>query len=159
MGVRKMKNRKVKGCLTVFCLCLLFSACSKEEKIVETQQETMQVSETEDAIEDTLDVDETNDTHIPSKEDVLAMSEIGSFDMIITDVRMPVMDGIEEVRQIRALKRTDAATIPIIALTADAFNSEREEAAAIGMTTCLIKPVEPELLYATVSGILKMHKQ
>lgn len=50
-----MKNRKVKGCLTVFCLCLLFSACSKEENIAETQQETTQVSETENAIEDTIE--------------------------------------------------------------------------------------------------------
>lgn len=81
-------------------------------------------------------------------------SEIGHFDIIITDVRMPVMDGLEETRQIRALKRPDAA-VPIIALTADAFNEERDSILEAGVTTRLVKPIEPELLYATVSGLLK----
>ncbi len=81
-------------------------------------------------------------------------SQIGYFDIIITDVRMPVMDGLEEAHQIRAMGRPDAETIPIIALTADAFNEEREKTVEAGMTARLVKPVEPELLYATVASLI-----
>ncbi|HKM21522.1 MAG TPA: chemotaxis protein CheB [Lachnospiraceae bacterium] len=86
--------------------------------------------------------------------DIFKASETGSFDIIITDIRMPIMDGLEETRQIRALKRSDATTVPIVALTADAFNEEREKTVDAGMTARLIKPVEPDLLYATVSNLI-----
>ena len=76
------------------------------------------------------------------------------YDVIITDVRMPVMDGLEEARKIRALQRPDASTIPIIALTADAFDEERDKTLAAGMTARLVKPVEPEFLCATVVRLI-----
>ncbi|MDO5111832.1 MAG: CheR family methyltransferase [Clostridia bacterium] len=86
--------------------------------------------------------------------DIFNSSERGYFSIILTDLRMPVMDGLEETRRIRALERPDAAAIPIIALTADAFNEERDKALAAGMTARLVKPVEPELLYATVASLV-----
>lgn len=86
--------------------------------------------------------------------DIFKASETGSFDIIITDIRMPIMDGLEETRKIRALKRSDATTVPIVAFTADAFNEEREKTVDAGMTARLIKPVEPDLLYATVSNLI-----
>ena len=83
-----------------------------------------------------------------------ASSANGYYDIIITDIRMPVMDGLEETRQIRAMSRPDAATIPIIALTADAFNEDMDKTVAAGMTSRLIKPVEPDLMYATIAGLI-----
>ena len=82
-------------------------------------------------------------------------SDVGYYSLIITDVRMPIMDGLEATRQIRALERPDAATIPIIALTADAFNDDKEKTVEAGMTARLVKPVEPNLLYSTVAAQLQ----
>lgn len=68
-----MKNRKIAIYLSAFCLCLLLSACGKEENIVEAQQETMIESESENTIEDSTDADDDIEIQIPSKEEVLAM--------------------------------------------------------------------------------------
>lgn len=76
MNERKMKNRKIKGCLTALCLCLLLSACRKKENIAETQQETMQVIESENTIEDPAATDDDAEVYIPSKEEVLVMREL-----------------------------------------------------------------------------------
>ncbi len=65
------------------------------------------------------------------------------YDAILMDVRMPVMNGIEAVKKIRALNRMDAADIPIIAMSADAFEEDKKRAADAGMTDYLTKPVEP----------------
>ena len=77
-------------------------------------------------------------------------SKIGSFNAIIMDIRMPVMDGYEAVRRIRALPRADAASIPIIAMTADAFVESVREAELTGMNAYITKPIDPALLYETL---------
>ena len=74
----------------------------------------------------------------------------GQFDAILMDVRMPVMDGMEATKAIRALSRPDAVTIPIIAMTADAFAEEQKRTLAAGMNYHLSKPIDPELLYAAL---------
>jgi CheY-like chemotaxis protein len=74
----------------------------------------------------------------------------GTFDAILTDIRMPVMDGLELARQIRALSRGDAHSIPIIAMTANAFEEDVQESRRAGMNAHLSKPIEPELLYQTL---------
>lgn len=68
----------------------------------------------------------------------------GSFDVILMDVMMPVMDGLEATRKIRALDRIDAATIPIIALTANAFYEDVKKCIESGMNAHLSKPLEIE---------------
>ena len=73
-----------------------------------------------------------------------------TFDAILTDVRMPVMDGLELARQIRALPRDDAHLIPIIAMTANAFEEDVQESLHAGMNAHLSKPIEPEMLYQTL---------
>lgn len=78
-------------------------------------------------------------------------SEVGSFDAILMDIRMPVMDGYEAVKCIRELERPDAATIPIIAMTADAFEESIQEAKEAGMNAYVTKPIEPKILYQTLS--------
>lgn len=95
----------------------------------------------------------TVDTAINGKEglDKYAASDIGCFDAILMDIRMPVMDGYQAVRLIRELERPDAACIPIIAMTADAFEESVREAKTAGMNAYVTKPVEPQTLYQTLS--------
>lgn len=76
------------------------------------------------------------------------------FAAILMDIRMPVMGGIEASKRIRQLKRQDAASIPIIALTADAYAESREEILANGITAFLAKPIYPKDLYATLKRAL-----
>ncbi len=70
----------------------------------------------------------------------------GEFDAILMDVQMPVMNGYEATRAIRALKRKDAGEIPIIAMTANAFAEDEKEALSAGMDVHLAKPIDMELL-------------
>ncbi len=66
------------------------------------------------------------------------------------DMRMPEMDGLTATEKIREMDREDAATIPIIALTANAFDEDVQKSLQVGMNAHLAKPVEPELLFETL---------
>ena len=70
----------------------------------------------------------------------------GEFDAILMDVQMPVMNGYEATRAIRALKRPDAGRIPIIAMTANAFSEDEKAALDAGMDVHLAKPIDMGLL-------------
>ncbi len=72
------------------------------------------------------------------------------YDAVLMDLRMPVMDGITAARAIRALRRGDAKTVPIIAMTADAFEESIREAKDAGMNGYVTKPVEPQKLFETL---------
>lgn len=80
-----------------------------------------------------------------------AASEEGAFDAILMDVMMPMMDGMQAARAIRALPRRDAADVPIIAMTANAFAEDQSRARDCGMTKYLTKPVDPAKLRAALS--------
>ena len=71
----------------------------------------------------------------------------GSYDAILMDVRMPVMDGLTAARTIRALDRPDAKTVPIIALTANAFEEDVQSVLQAGMNAHLAKPVDTDKLF------------
>ena len=86
--------------------------------------------------------------------DVFAQSEEGHFDAILMDMRMPVMDGITATREIRKLARPDAATIPIIALTANAFEEDVKQCLQAGMNAHLSKPVDIDRLKETLGQLL-----
>ncbi len=73
--------------------------------------------------------------------DLFAQSAPGSFDAILMDVMMPVMDGLEATRAIRSLPRPDAAEIPILAMTANAFEEDRQKTHDAGMNAHLTKPI------------------
>lgn len=77
------------------------------------------------------------------------------YDAILMDVRMPVMDGLEATRTIRSLNRRDAGSIPIIALTANDVESDVAKSRAAGMNEHLSKPVDPDVLYATLERLIK----
>lgn len=83
-----------------------------------------------------------------------ASSPEGYYDAVLMDIRMPEMNGIEAARAIRALPRPDAATVPILALTANAFDEDRRACLAAGMNAHLPKPIEPEELYAALAEFL-----
>ena len=82
-----------------------------------------------------------------------SQSEIGTFDAVLMDVQMPVMNGYESTKAIRALDRPDAAAIPIIAMTADAFAEDIEQAKKAGMNAHVAKPVEMEVLSAALDEV------
>ncbi|MDD2972920.1 MAG: ATP-binding protein, partial [Lachnospiraceae bacterium] len=75
---------------------------------------------------------------------------VGEFDAILMDIRMPVMNGLEASEAIRALDRSDAKTIPIIAMTANAYDSDKENCRRAGMNAHLAKPIDVEELYRTL---------
>ncbi|MBQ9157630.1 MAG: response regulator [Eubacterium sp.] len=87
--------------------------------------------------------------------DMFKDHEAGYYDAILMDMRMPVMDGIEATRQIRSLDRPDAKEIPIIALTANAFDEDVQRSMQAGLNAHLSKPVEPEALFETLEGLVK----
>ena len=81
-------------------------------------------------------------------------STVGYYDAILMDVRMPEMDGLEATAAIRSLDRLDAKTIPIIALTANAFDEDVQRSLQVGMDAHLSKPVDPEHLYQTLEELI-----
>ena len=76
----------------------------------------------------------------------------GTYDVILMDVMMPVMDGLTATRTIRGLEREDAATIPIIAMTANAFAEDVQMVRDAGMNAHLAKPLDAKLVIQTIAG-------
>ena len=74
--------------------------------------------------------------------DTFSKSSEGSFDVILTDIQMPEMDGLEATRALRALDRPDAKTIPIIAMSANAFSDDVNASLEAGMNAHISKPIE-----------------
>ena len=77
----------------------------------------------------------------------------GTFDVILMDLMMPVMDGYTATRKIRELERSDAKTVPIIAITANAFQEDAEKCIAVGMNAHLAKPLDIEKMKKTIKSI------
>ncbi len=77
------------------------------------------------------------------------------YDAILMDIRMPVMNGLEATKKIRAMKRSDARTIPIIAMTANAFEEDREMAKKSGMNGHAAKPIVPDQLIEMLCSLIK----
>ena len=85
---------------------------------------------------------------------IFEQSSLGYFSCILMDIRMPVMDGYQTVRAIRKLDRADARTVPIIAMTASAFGEDVKECLAAGMDGHIAKPIEPEVVFETISRLV-----
>ncbi|MDD3429096.1 MAG: response regulator [Oscillospiraceae bacterium] len=80
----------------------------------------------------------------------VANSATGFYSAILMDIRMPVMDGLTATREIRKLKHLDAKIIPIIAMSANAFEEDIQKSLEAGMNAHLSKPIIPDILYATL---------
>ena len=86
--------------------------------------------------------------------ETFAQSDIGYFDAVLMDMRMPEIDGLGATRAIRALDRPDAATVPIVALTANAFDEDVQRSMQAGLNAHLSKPVEPQTLFSTLEELI-----
>ncbi len=86
--------------------------------------------------------------------ELFSRSAEGYYDAILMDIRMPLMDGLTAATNIRHLSNRDARTIPIIAMTANAFDDDIEKSKAAGMDAHLAKPIEPNRLYQTLYDFL-----
>ncbi len=111
------------------------------------------VKENAEIVADLLELEDAESEHAENGQIAVEMfrnSSVGYYDVILMDLRMPVMDGLEATRRIRALDRPDAKTVPIIALTANSFESDKKQTKEAGMNEHLGKPADAELLYATI---------
>ncbi len=86
--------------------------------------------------------------------EMLEKSEPGYYQMILMDVQMPVMNGYEATREIRALENGGLASIPILAMTANAFEEDKQRAIQCGMNGHIAKPIDVEKLFETLEEIL-----
>ena len=77
------------------------------------------------------------------------------YDLILMDIQMPIMDGYEATRKIRKLKNPETANIPIIAMTANAFEEDRQKALEAGMNEHVSKPIDLARLLEAVKKVLK----
>ena len=87
--------------------------------------------------------------------EMFASHPAGYYDAILMDMRMPEMDGLEATRRIRSMERQDAAAIPIIALTANAFDEDVQRSLQAGLNAHLSKPVQPESLFETLESLIR----
>ena len=91
--------------------------------------------------------------------DIVSQSVPGRFDFIFMDIMMPVMDGLEAARQIRTLNRKDTKEIPIIAMTANAFQDDIRDCIDAGMNAHIAKPIESKKIEDTLQLVLKQKMQ
>ena len=87
--------------------------------------------------------------------EMFAQSPAGYYDAILMDVRMPMMDGLQATVNIRHWNKEDAAAIPIVAMTANAFDEDVEKSRAAGMNAHLSKPIDPNLMYSTLYRLIE----
>ena len=83
--------------------------------------------------------------------ELFEQAEPGTFDIILMDLMMPVMSGLETAKNIRSLQRSDAKTIPIIAMTANAFSDDVADCKAAGMNEHVSKPLDADKLIETIA--------
>ncbi|MCR5490986.1 MAG: response regulator [Bacilli bacterium] len=166
-GKLEIESEKGKG--TTVKVAFEFSICGEEEVenplqgingyhilIAEDQMINREI------IKETLeDLGATVDAAQDGKEafDLFLESEPHSYDIILMDLRMPVMDGFESTRAIRSLDRIDAKNVPIVSLTADAYYDDRVKCLEAGMDEHLPKPVEIELLTSTIKTLVKKRQK
>jgi CheY-like chemotaxis protein len=80
-------------------------------------------------------------------------SDAGYYDAIFMDIRMPEMDGLDAAKLIRSMKKEDAATVPIIAMTANAFDEDIRKSAESGMNSHISKPIDMNRIRAVLGKL------
>ncbi|MDE6749718.1 MAG: PAS domain S-box protein [Lachnospiraceae bacterium] len=170
-GTINVKSKQGVG--TEFTLCLMFRLYSEEEK----QQDVMETGKVSSSVKSRTgrillaeDIelnqevavailgDAGFETEVAENGqiavDMLKKSEPGYYQLVLMDVQMPVMNGYEAAKEIRRLENKELASIPIIAMTANAFEEDRREAEKSGMNGHIAKPIDVENLFATLDKIL-----
>ena len=118
--------------------------------------------ENAEIVQDLLELEGAETEHAENGQiavDMVEKSAPDYYDVILMDLRMPVMDGLEATRRIRALDRPDVKEVPIIALTANAYESDIKSSLEAGMNEHLAKPADADMLYGTLRRhITQRHK-
>ena len=91
--------------------------------------------------------------------DMIRNSDPGYFQLVLMDVQMPVMNGYDATIAIRSLKNKELASIPIFAMTANAFEEDKQTALRSGMNGHIAKPIDVEKLLGTVNSVLRPNKK
>ncbi len=116
------------------------------------------IAENAEIVADLLELEGAESEHAENGQvaiDMMEQAPVGYYDAILMDLRMPIMDGLEATRRIRAMDRADAKTIPIIALTANAFEEDKRQSLEVGMNAHLAKPADSDLLYTTIGQFVR----
>ena len=119
------------------------------------------VDENAEIVEDLLELEGAESERASNGLEAVNMfkdSENWKYDAILMDLRMPVMDGLEAAGKIRALPRLDAKAVPIIALTANAYESDIQNSLKAGMNGHLVKPIDADELYAELRRWIRKTK-
>lgn len=82
-------------------------------------------------------------------------SEVGTYDVILMDIHMPIMNGYQATQEIRKSSHTQAKSIPIYAMSANAYNEHISKCLSAGMNGCIQKPIDTQLLYQTLQKCMK----
>ncbi|MBR4718637.1 MAG: response regulator [Lachnospiraceae bacterium] len=135
-GKEGVKKADLKGCRILLAEDMLINAEIMKEVLKMNQMET--------------DIAENGRIAV----EMFGSHEPGYYSAILMDMRMPEMDGLEATATIRAMDREDAGKIPIIALTANAFDEDVQRSLQAGMNAHLSKPVEPEQLVSTLEELV-----
>lgn len=166
--------QSVKGKGTTFTIVLPFKICEQEEEkstavkeeksasiaglkilLVEDNELNMEIAQ---FILENEGAEITKAWNGREALDAFKNNEAGSFDVILMDIMMPVMDGYEATERIRALERADSKTVPIIAMTANAFVEDRMKTKATGMVAHLAKPLDRETMLFTIAKLAEKNK-
>lgn len=118
--------------------------------------------ENAEIVQDLLELEGAETEHAENGRIAVEMVERSAadyYDAILMDLRMPVMDGLEATRRIRALERPDAREVPIIALTANAYESDIRASLEAGMNEHLPKPADSDMLYGTLRKYITLRHQ
>ncbi|MDD3362156.1 MAG: ATP-binding protein [Hespellia sp.] len=91
--------------------------------------------------------------------DMFSELEEGTFDLILMDIRMPVMDGLTAAKTIRNMPRRDAKDIPIIAMTANAYEEDINNCIRAGMNDHIAKPIDPKVMYQTIAKTMVQYSE
>ena len=166
MGGRiSAESEKNKGSVFTLLIPLTITEEPEKAKLPEAPDEALvelagrkillaeDIPENAEIVMDLLELEDVETDHAENGQRALEMlegSEDWHYDAILMDLRMPVMDGLEATRRIRALDRAYAKKIPIIALTANAFESDVRASLDAGMNYHLAKPADAEMLYDTL---------
>jgi signal transduction histidine kinase len=87
--------------------------------------------------------------------EMFSESPHGFYDVVLMDIRMPVMNGYDATKVIRSMNRTDVRSVPIIAMTADAYEDDIKKCLEAGMSAHIAKPIDPDTLYGRIAEVLE----